>query len=126
MQQPEPTSPTSPGGSEYGEPGEQRRREKAILQQLNQRLETVLGNIRRDNITKARQIRDLEERVQMANDVGAVLGEDQASLDKTSQDVKREKFSQMSRVTKLVGIKQGISYVPLRIFMLLQLSYLHL
>lgn len=91
-----------------GSPGDQRRKEKVILQKLNDRLEGVLGNIRRDNIKKARQIRDFEEEAKIAGDLCEITQEDHGVLDKFLKDVIFVKSQQIHKSTKTINISKGI------------------
>lgn len=91
-----------------GSPGEQRRKEKAQLQKLNERLQTILGNIRRDNIKKARQIRDFEEEAKTAGDVSAITKEDLSVLDKFLGDVIFVKSQQIQKSTKIINTGKGL------------------
>lgn len=78
------------------------------MQKLNGRLETVLVNIRRDNITKARQIKDLEAQAKETEDVSALVKEDQRIIDKAVREVIHDKSLQLAKVAKNSGIRKGM------------------
>jgi hypothetical protein len=86
--------------------GEQRRREKATLQQLNARLELVLVNIRRDNIAKARQIKDYNEEATVAGEVSGIVKDEQRGVDKGLREVIHDKSLQLAKVAKNSCLKK--------------------
>jgi len=92
-----------------GSPGEQRKKEKVHLQKLNDRLEAVLGNIRRDNIKKARFIKDYEEEARTAIDVAQLTTEDQAVLDKFLNDIIHIKSQQIHKSTKNISQSKALN-----------------
>lgn len=91
-----------------GSPGEQRRREKATLNNLNERLETVLGNIRKDNIKLARTIKDHEGDVRYAEDVVRITEEEQARLDREAQDLLLKNATMMGTKINSAHAKAGM------------------
>ena len=92
-------------------PGEQRRKEKARLKQLNERLESVLVNIRRDNIIKARQIKDLDGEARANVDVSVIVKDDQHNVDRTLREVIHGKSVQLAKVAKNSKSKKG-NFIP--------------
>jgi hypothetical protein len=90
-----------------GSPGEQRRREKTTLQALNERLEGVLVNIRRDNIIKARQIKDFVADAKQKEEISGLVKEDLRDTDKALREVHHNKSQQLAKVAKHSNIKKG-------------------
>jgi len=78
-----------------GSPKEQRKKEKATFKTLNDRLETVLGNIRRDNIKLARTIKDHEAEVGSAKEVLDIANNEKERLAKEMDDILAKKASMM-------------------------------
>lgn len=91
-----------------GEPVEQRKREKATLQSLNERLETVLGNIRRDNIKLNRTIKDHEGEIATCEEVKAIINEEQARLEQEMQNMVLKNASMVGNKVSAAHSKAGI------------------
>lgn len=106
-------------GGTPGSPGEQRRKEKLILQSLNERLETVLVNIRRDNVKLSRNIRGHDDIMKNNDAAIAIINEEQGHLEKDMDDIHSRHSVMIASKLNNALAKAGMSNSQIKSFLLL-------